>query len=209
MLHSLHEYLGLGLPIFGMNCGTVGFLMNDYRTDALSERVRAAHEEALFPLQLSLVDRNGEERQALAFNEVSLIRLTGQSANLRLSVDGVVRLDRLVCDGVLVATPAGSTAYNLSAHGPVLPLSANVLSLTAVSPFRPRRWRGALLPDTSVVELVNLDPEKRPLGVSADFHEFRDVAVVEIRQDRSSPQRILFDRDRTLSERIIGEQFET
>lgn len=209
MLHSLHEYLALGLPIFGVNCGTVGFLMNDYRTDALPERVRAAHEEALFPLQLRLVDRNGEEHQALAFNEVSLIRLTGQSANLRLSVDGVVRLDRLVCDGVLVATPAGSTAYNLSAHGPVLPLSANVLSLTAVSPFRPRRWRGALLPDTSVVELVNLDPEKRPLGVSADFHEFRDVAVVEIRQDRSSPQRILFDRDRTLSERIIGEQFET
>jgi NAD+ kinase len=209
LLHSLHEYLHLDAALMGMHCGTVGFLMNDYQQVGLLERIRDAHEEVLYPLELQARGEAGGEHAALAFNEVALLRHGGQSANLRLSVDGVVRLEHLVCDGVLVATPAGSTAYNLSAGGPILPLSANVLSLMPVSPFRPRRWAGALLPDTSLVELVNLDPAKRPVGVSTDARELPNIVTAVIRQDRTRPRRLLFDRHQTLSERIFGEQFET
>jgi NAD+ kinase len=207
MLHALHKYLDSGKPIYGLNCGTVGFLMNRLRDEDLVARVSSAEETSVFPLQMTATTIDGETHQLLAFNEVSVIRYSHQTANLRLAINGIERIDRLACDGVLVATPMGSTAYNLSAHGPIIPLGSNVLALTPVSPFRPRRWRGALLPSSAVVELTNLDPEKRPLGASADFHEVRDVISLTIREDRSKQFHILFDPDHSLEERIFGEQF--
>jgi NAD+ kinase len=207
MLHTLHTYLEAGKPIYGLNCGTVGFLMNELRDEDLIARVSKAEATTLFPLQMSATSTNGETRQLLAFNEVSVIRYSHQTANLQLVVNGIKRIDKLACDGVLVATPMGSTAYNLSAHGPIIPLGANVLALTPVSPFRPRRWRGALLPSSAVVELTNLDPEKRPLGASADFNEVRDVVSLVVQEDRSKPFQILFDPEHSLEERIFAEQF--
>ncbi len=207
MLHALHKFLDLDTPIYGLNCGTVGFLMNQQSEEDLVERVRAAEASSLFPLRTEVTTVSGETHEQLAFNEVSVIRHSGQTANLRLAINGVQRMEKLACDGLLVATPMGSTAYNLSAHGPIIPLGSNVLALTPVSPFRPRRWRGALLPCTSVVELTNLDPAKRPLGASADFHEVRDVVSLSVRQDRSRPFHILFDPNQSLEERIFREQF--
>jgi NAD+ kinase len=207
VLRVVHQYLHLRRPIFGMNCGTVGFLLNAYRPTALIERIRAAKEVTLHPLRMSAKTMDGKVQESLAFNEVSILRRTRQQANVRISVDGIVRIPLLAADGVMVATPTGSTAYNLSAHGPVIPLGADLLALTPVSPFRPRHWRGALLPHTSLIEFENLDPHKRPLSASADFKEFLEVVSVEVLEDRSQLVNLLFDPDHSLEERIRAEQF--
>jgi NAD+ kinase len=207
VLRVVHEYLQLERPIFGMNRGTVGFLLNAYRPDVLIERIQAAKEVILHPLRMTAKTVDGKVEESFAFNEVSILRHTRQTANVRISVDGIVRIPLLAADGVMVATPTGSTAYNLSAHGPILPLGTNVLALTPVSPFRPRHWKGALLPHTSVVEFENLDPRKRSLSASADFKEFLEVVYVEVREDRSRMVKLLFDPDHSLEERIRAEQF--
>lgn len=210
MLHAMHTYLDHDKPIYGLNCGTVGFLMNAMRLDNLSElvnRVSEAETTEVFPLVMDVVKNDGSTHRKLAFNEVSVLRYGHQTANLKVSVNGIERIPKLICDGILVATPMGSTAYNLSARGPIIPLGSNVLALTPVSAFRPRRWHGALLPNSAVVELTNLDPDKRPIGASADFHEFDQVQSITIREDHERPFRILFDSDHSLEERIFGEQF--
>ena len=171
------------------------------------QNVTKAEATSVYPLKMCATTADGESHTMLAFNEVSVIRYSHQSANLRLAVNGIERISNLMCDGILVSTPMGSTAYNLSAHGPIVPLGSNVLALTPVSPFRPRRWNGALLPCSSTVELTNLDPAKRPLGASCDFNEVRDVVSLTVREDRSRPFRILFDKDHSLEERIFSEQF--
>ncbi|MBM3504972.1 MAG: NAD kinase [Alphaproteobacteria bacterium] len=206
MLSALHRYMGMGAPIFGMNQGTVGFLMNDFDEDRLHERLSQAEEVTLHPLTMEAMSRS-RRRRALAVNEVSLLRQTRQAAKIKISVDGVVRIPELVCDGVLLATPAGSTAYNLSAHGPILPLGAGVLALTPISAFRPRRWRGALLPQRAVVRFEILELDKRPVSAVADHTEIRDVAWVEVREDRSRRLRMLFDPEHNLEDRILNEQF--
>ena len=207
MLESLHRVLPLGIPVYGMNCGSVGFLMNTFSEDDLPGRLAAAQEAELHPLHMHAVTRTGEAVAALAFNEVSLLRQLRQSAKIRIVIDGRVRLQELSCDGVLISTPAGSTAYNLSAHGPIVPLSANLLPLTPISAFRPRRWRGALLPSSAAVLFEVLESDKRPTAAVADFTEVRDVVSVSVREDRSVHVTVLFDPDRILSERIIAEQF--
>ncbi len=206
MLETQHRFLGRNPPVFGMNLGSVGFLMNDYREDDLPARVAAAQSAHLHPLRMR-AHTAGATHAALAINEVSLLRETRQTAKLRILVDGKERLAELICDGVLIATPAGSTAYNLSAHGPIVPLSANLLPLTPISAFRPRRWRGALLPADARVVFEVLEHDKRPVAAVADYTEVRDVRRVEVRQDRSITLTLLFDPDRNLSERIIAEQF--
>jgi NAD+ kinase len=207
VLHAVHQYLHLGRPIFGMNCGTMGFLLNVYRPDMLLERIRSAQEVILHPLRMTAKNIEGRLEESLAFNEVSILRRTRQQANIRISVDGIVRVPLLAADGVMVATPTGSTAYNLSARGPVIPLVSNLLALTPVSPFRPRHWRGALLSHTSVIEFENLDPHKRPLSASADFKEFCDVVSVQVREDRTELVKLLFDPGHSLEERVRAEQF--
>jgi NAD+ kinase len=207
MLHSLHEFGHVGKPFYGMNCGTYGFLMNDFSEDDFQTRLKNTKKEILHPLTMKATLRTGEIATGVAFNEVSLFRRTRQTANIVVMVNDVERISRLVCDGVLVATPAGSTAYNFSAHGPIIPIGSNVLALTPVSPFRPRRWNGALLPHSATVRFINLDPEKRPVYVSADFKECPDVLSVDIREDRSREVYLLFDRDHTLDDRIFSEQF--
>jgi NAD+ kinase len=207
ILRVIHRYLHLNLPIFGMNCGTMGFLLNTYKPGELLERIRAANEVMLHPLCMKAEDVNGEKQTLLAFNEISILRRSRQTANVQISVDGIVRVPLLAADGVILATPTGSTAYNLSAHGPVIPLGANLLALTPVSPFRPRHWSGALLPNTTTVKFTNLDPRKRPLIASADFKEVEDVVSVEVREDRSKTITLLFDPDNSLAERITAEQF--
>ncbi|NQZ14827.1 MAG: NAD kinase [Alphaproteobacteria bacterium] len=207
MLETLHETYNLGLPVYGMNCGSVGFLMNPFRPENFLDRLKEAHEVDIYPLKMIATDKNGNEHEALAFNEVSLLRQTRQAAKLRISVDGIERIPELVCDGILVATPAGSTAYNLSAHGPIIPLSANVLALTPISAFRPRRWRGALLPSHLKIKIEILNDVKRPVSATADSTEIRDVVSVEIRQSDSAGCTLLFDPDHNLEERILKEQF--
>lgn len=207
MLETQHRFLGRNRRIYGMNCGSVGFLMNEYREDALPERVAKAQEAVLHPLRMRAVTRGGAVEEALAINEVSLLREVRQAAKIRILVDGTVRLAELICDGVLVATPAGSTAYNLSAHGPIVPMDANLLPLTPISAFRPRRWRGALLPATAQVLFEILEAEKRPVAAVADYTEVRDVASVAVAEDRAVRLTMLFDPDHSLSERIIAEQF--
>lgn len=207
MLETLHAHLERHVPIYGMNKGTVGFLMNDYVEDDLPARVRDAAEASIHPLAMRAVRRDGQVVEALAINEVALLRQTRQAAKIRVSIDGRVRLSELVCDGVLVATPAGSTAYNLSAHGPILPVSSNVLALTPISAFRPRRWRGAILPREAVVRFEVVDPGMRPVSATADTTEARDVVEVAIREDRSVALTMLFDREHGLEERILKEQF--
>jgi len=207
VLHVVHEYLHLRRPIFGMNCGTMGFLLNVYRPDMLVERIRAAQEVTLHPLRMIAKSKDGKVEESLAFNEVSILRRTRQQANVRISVDGIVRVPLLAADGVIVATPTGSTAYNRSAYGPVIPMGSNLLALTPVSPFRPRHWRGALLSHTSVIEFENLDPHKRPLSASADFKEFFEVVSVKVLEDRSKLVKLLFDSDHSLEERVRTEQF--
>jgi NAD+ kinase len=207
MLETQHRLLGRNLPVYGMNCGSVGFLMNDYREDALPERLAAAQEATLHPLRMRAHTAKGAVEDALAINEVSLLRETRQAAKVRIVVDGKERLAELICDGILVSTPAGSTAYNLSAHGPIIPLGANLLPLTPISAFRPRRWRGALLPSEAEVVFEVLEPEKRPVSATADYTEVRDVRRVEVREDRGVALTLLFDPDHGLSERILAEQF--
>jgi NAD+ kinase len=207
MLHALHSHMGLNKPIYGMNCGTIGFLMNDYGKDQLPQRILSAESFVLHPIAMRATTTEGDVEEALAFNEVALLRGSGQSANIRISVDGVERLPKYIGDGLIVSTAAGSTAYNLSAHGPIIPLGSNLLALTPVSPFRPRRWRGALLPHTAEITMENLDPEKRPLVTTADFRDIFNVASVAVREDQSHQVQMLFDRDHSLEERIIREQF--
>ncbi|MEH6552325.1 MAG: NAD kinase [Pseudomonadales bacterium] len=207
ILRCLHQYLDLGKPIYGMNRGTVGFLLNEYRVEGLSQRIQAAHEEQLHPLQMNVERVSGERVQALAFNEVSILRCSSQSANLKITIDGQERLDKLICDGALVATSAGSTAYNLSAHGPVIPLGVDLMALTAISAFRPRRWRGALLPRTAEVRIDNLDPAKRPILASADHTEVDDVVSIVVSPCKGKAVRMLFDPGHSLNERILKEQF--
>lgn len=207
MLKTLHDFLGTGLPIYGMNLGSVGFLMNEYRPEGLLERLAQAELAELHPLRMTTVDRHGKSEQALAINEVSVFRATHQAIKLRIEIDGRERMPELVCDGVLVATPAGSTAYNLSAYGPILPLDAGVLALTPISAFRPRRWRGALLPHRAKVHLDVLEPDLRPASAAADNAEMRDVVGVDIVEDRSISFSVLFDPEHNLEERILNEQF--
>ena len=207
MLRALHQCLPFDKPIYGINCGTVGFLMNQRDDRELIARIEAAEAETVYPLEMKATTVEGDTHILRAFNEVSVIRFTHQTANIRVSVNGIERIPKLACDGIMLATPMGSTAYNLSAQGPIIPLGSNVMALTPVSPFRPRRWRGALLPSSSVVELHNLDTTKRPLGAAADFREVRDVASLTISQEDSHPCRILFDEGHSLEERIFSEQF--
>lgn len=208
MLQTMHRHIQSRIPIYGMNRGSVGFLLNDYREDLLLERLEAAETTIIHPLLMTAYDCQGAEHMALAINEVSLFRQIYQAAKLRLAVDGKVRLDELICDGVLVSTPAGSTAYNLSAHGPILPIKAPLLVLTPISPFRPRRWRGALLPNEAVVRIEVLEPEKRPVSVAADNTEFRDVIAVEVKEATGIDILMMFDPGHTLAERIVREQFD-
>ena len=207
MLHTMHELLGTNKRIFGMNRGSLGFLMNEYRADDLPRRIAWAVETEIHPLRMHVRDVQGQEHEALAFNEVSLFRQRHQAAKLRICVDGKVRMQELVCDGLIIATPAGSTAYNLSAHGPILPIDSPLLALTPISPFRPRRWRGAILPDTARVSVRVLEVEKRPVAAVADNREYRNVLEVDVVQDRSLAARLLFDPERSLTEKVIAEQF--
>jgi NAD+ kinase len=207
MLETQHRFLGRNRPVYGMNRGSVGFLMNDYREEGLPERIARAQAAVLHPLRMRAECAAGRTHAALAINEVSLLRQTRQTAKIRILVDGKERLAELACDGVLVATPAGSTAYNLSAHGPIVPLSANLLPLTPISAFRPRRWRGALLPSSAAVVFEVLEPDKRPVSATADYTEVREVRRVEVREDRRVDLTLLFDPDQALSERILAEQF--
>ena len=207
MLQTLHRFMHDRIPIYGMNRGSVGFLMNVYREDDLVERLARAEISRIHPLAMTATDKEGKRHQALAINEVSVFRETYQAAKLRISVDGQERLDEMICDGVLVATPAGSTAYNLSAHGPILPISARLLALTPISPFRPRRWRGALLPDTATIGIDVLETEKRPVSAVADHIEIRSVVDVQIASARHIELLMMFDSDQGLAERILSEQF--
>src|SRR5919112_1877482 len=209
LLSTLHEMLDGGriLPIFGMNRGTVGFLMNEWRIEGLRDRVNQAKAVSVKPLSMNAVTVAGERVSSPAINEVSLLRETRQTARIEVSVNGRTVLPELVCDGVLVATPAGSTAYNFSAQGPILPLGANLVALTPISPFRPRRWKGALVPDDLKILFRVLEPEKRPVSAVADQLEVRDVATVEICVDRSQALTLLFDPEHALDERITMEQF--
>jgi len=207
MLQTMHRYLNRQVPIYGMNQGTIGFLMNEYEADGLTERVAKAEQAVLHPLRMTALPISGGEYHALAINEVSLLRQSRQAAKIRISIDGRVRVPELICDGVLLATPAGSTAYNLSAHGPILPLNAGVLALTPISAFRPRRWRGALLPREAEVKLEILQQEKRPVSATADAFEVRNVSEVLIREARDIGIKVLFDPEHNLEERILNEQF--
>lgn len=209
MLETLHRNLAKGRPIYGMNRGSVGFLMNDYREDQLIERINMAEKAIIHPLRMTAVDSQGARHQALAINDVSLLRETRQTAKLRIIIDGRPRLDELICDGALVSTPAGSTAYNLSAHGPIIPIDAQVLALTPISAFRPRRWRGALLSHRAKVTFEILEADKRPVSAVADNFEVRGVVEVHVVEDRSVSLAMLFDAGRSLEERVLAEQFST
>ncbi|MEM7522070.1 MAG: NAD kinase [Pseudomonadota bacterium] len=207
MLQTLHDTQALPAPVYGMNRGTIGFLMNTYSESDLPARLQAAEKAVINPLTMRAEHMDGSLSEALAINEVALLREGPQAAKLQIRVDGRLRMQELVCDGALVATPAGSTAYNYSAHGPILPIGADVLALTAMSAFRPRRWRGALLPKTAVVQFDVLEPEKRPVMADADGTSHRDVVRVEIKSEPSVSHAILFDPGHGLEERLISEQF--
>lgn len=207
MLQTMHRYMNNRIPIYGMNRGSVGFLLNDYHEDSLKERLKAAEITVIHPLRMTAYDEHGVKHEALAINEASLFRQIYQAAKLKIAVDGKVRMDELICDGILVSTPAGSTAYNLSAHGPILPINAPLLALTPISPFRPRRWRGALLPNDAKVTIEVLEPDKRPVSAVADHTEFRDVIKVEVMEESGIDILMLFDPGHTLAERILAEQF--
>jgi NAD+ kinase len=207
MLHLFHELIDVNKPIFGMNLGTVGFLLNQYNTENLPERVMKAIPFHLHPLKMEAIDVDGNKTEAIAFNEISLLRETRQAAKIKIYIDGKLRLEELVCDGVLLSTPAGSTAYNLSAHGPIIPMHANILALTPISAFRPRRWRGALLSQSAKVIFEVCHPQKRPVSAVADTIEVRNVKTVTAEQDTSYSKKLLFDREHTLEERILNEQF--
>lgn len=207
MLECLHRFIDHPAPIYGMNRGTVGFLLNDYDETDLADRISKAVMVRLSPLRMEAITALGEIVRALAINEVSMLRETRQAARLQIRIDDMVRLEELVCDGVLICTPAGSTAYNLSAHGPILPMGANVLALTPISAFRPRRWRGAILPHSSKVSFDVLEHQKRPVSAVADYTEVRDIVRVTVHEDPEAKLRMLFDREHHLEERILKEQF--
>jgi len=207
MLQTLHRFINDRIPIYGMNRGSVGFLMNEYREEDLAERLAKAEVSKVHPLSMIAYDGAGKAHKGLAINEVSLFRETHQAAKLRIAVDGKVRMDELICDGVLVATPAGSTAYNLSAYGPILPINAQLLALTPISPFRPRRWRGAVLSNKARISVSILEHEKRPVAAVADHMEIRNVVRVDVEQARQIELNMMFDADHSLEERILTEQF--
>ncbi|MFZ4541453.1 MAG: NAD kinase [Rickettsiales bacterium] len=207
MLQVLHKYMHRNIPVYGMNCGSVGFLLNSYHLMGLHERIANARRAALHPLVMYARTKDGKERQELAINEVSLFRESRQAAKLRVSIDHVVRVNDLVADGILVSTPAGSTAYNFSAGGPIIPLNGGLLSLTPIAPFRPRRWRGALLNHQSSITFEVLEADKRPVSAVADFTEVRDVVSVSVFEDRNITLSLLFDPEHNLEERITTEQF--
>ncbi|MEM9496161.1 MAG: NAD kinase [Pseudomonadota bacterium] len=208
MLDVLRRFMHKNVPIYGVNCGTVGFLMNPFSLYGLNERLDAAETAIIHPLLMTATTVSGETVSQRAINEVSLFRQTRQSARIRISVNGEVRMPSLTCDGVLLATPAGSTAYNLSAHGPILPINAQLLALTPISAFRPRRWRGALLSHEAEVQFEALEADHRPVSAVADNHEVRDVCSVVAKEDRTIGMRLLFDRGQSLDERILREQFD-
>lgn len=208
MLHTLHENSDRNLPVFGMHLGEVGFLMNRFAEDGLAERISQARQVDLHPLEMEARTTGGELRKAVAINEVSLLRQTNQAAHVRISVNEKVRVERLVADGVLVATAAGSTAYNLSAHGPILPLGTEAVVLTPISPFRPRRWRGAVLPAAAVIDLEVLNADRRPVSATADYDEVRDVVSVHVQRNAEITHRLLFDPEHSLEDRILDEQFQ-
>ncbi len=208
MLEVLRRHMEDGIPVFGLNQGTIGFLMNEYSEENLLERIRAANPAIIHPLKMVATAIDGTLRTEFAINEVSLLRQTHQTAKLSIEVDSKEHMPQIVCDGIILSTAAGSTAYNLSAHGPILPLGCGLLALTPISVFRPRRWRGALLRDTSKVTINVLEPKLRPVAVSADNHEIRNIAKVEISLDTSKSMVVLFDKDRSLDDRILAEQFE-
>jgi NAD+ kinase len=207
MLQTLHRFMTVGKPIYGMNRGTIGFLMNEFREEDLRERLNAAEVAIIHPLTMQARDVEGRKHESRAINEVSLFRQSYQAARLRILIDGKERLAELMADGVLVATPAGSTAYNLSAQGPIIPIKAPLLALTPISPFRPRRWHGALLPNSADVTVEVLEADKRPVAAVADHNEVRSVARVDIRMDHSIDMRMMFDPGHSLEERIVREQF--
>lgn len=207
MLEALHTFLPLAKPVFGMHRGTIGFLMNDYSEDGLPARLAKAETVELHPLKMTTIDSAGKESCALAINEVSMLRESRQAAKLKVFVNDRCRMEELVCDGALVCTPAGSTAYNLSVHGPTLPLGANLLAVTPISAFRPRRWRGAIVPNNAVIKFQVLDPDKRPVSAVADRAEVRHVVEVTIKEDRTKSIKLLFDPEHNLEERILAEQF--
>ncbi len=207
MLQTLHRFLNDRIPIYGMNRGSVGFLMNDYQEEGLALRLASAKMSRIHPLAMRAVDAKGKVREGLAINEVSLFRETYQAAKLEISVDGHTRMEELICDGVLVATPAGSTAYNLSAHGPILPINSSLLALTPISPFRPRRWRGALISNKAKISIAVLEHGKRPVSAVADHFETRNVTRVDIEEARDIELYMMFDSGHSLEERILVEQF--
>lgn len=207
MLRVMHDYIGFNVPVYGINCGTVGFLMNSAEIDNLHERLENARSTCIYPLQMLAYLHDGTIKEAIAFNEVSLLRETGQAAKVRVIADGKCQLDELVCDGVMVATAAGSSAYNYSVGGPIVPMRAGVLALTPISPFRPRRWRGALLPSNVEVRFEILHAHKRPVNAVADYFDVKNVSAVEIKEDREQHMCLLFDPGHSLEERILSEQF--
>ena len=207
MLEALRHYIDKPVKVFGMNKGTVGFLMNEFSSKHLPERIEAATLVTLHPLRMRVETSTGETEEALAFNEVSLLRETSQTAKLRITIDNTVRMEELLCDGILVSTPAGSTAYNLSAHGPIIPLGAGILALTPISAFKPRRWRGALLQHDAKIKIDALDIQKRPVSATADATEVRNIKTVSVEEDRSIKLDLLYDPDHNLDERVLKEQF--
>lgn len=207
MLQTMHKFTSSGIAIYGMNRGSVGFLMNNYKEKDLIEHLHNAELTSISPLKMRATGHDGKIHQGLAYNEVSLLRQRSQAAKLKITIDGQARLDELICDGLLVATPVGSTAYNLSAHGPILPIGSPLLALTPISAFRPRRWRGAILPHDAKVQLTILESDKRPVAAVADHLEVRNVATVEIAEDKKRSVKILFDPGHSLAERVLNEQF--
>jgi NAD+ kinase len=207
MLRVLHRFVSRGKAVYGMNRGSVGFLMNDYSAERLEERLAGAERTSIHPLEMTATDDKDRTTAGLAFNEVSLLRQIHQAAKLKIHIDGKERLEELICDGILLATPAGSSAYNLSAHGPILPINSPLLALTPISPFRPRRWRGAIIPREAVVEIEVLEALKRPVAAVADHVEVRNVRRVRIAEDRSKSVHLLFDSGHSLAERVLAEQF--
>lgn len=207
MLQTLHRYMNDRIPIYGMNRGSVGFLMNEYAEVDLHDRLSAAESSRIHPLSMIAYDSSGKAHKGLAINEVSLFRETHQAAKLQIAIDGMTRMEELICDGALVATPAGSTAYNLSAYGPILPINTPLLALTPICPFRPRRWRGALIPNKAQISITVMEADKRPVAAVADHFETRSVVRVDVEKARNIELNILFDPGHSLDERILNEQF--
>ncbi len=207
MLQVLHQFIGSGIPIYGMNCGSIGFLMNELSFDNLDKKLENSEMTEINPLKMLVTDISGKEHTEIAINEVALTRTTYQAAKLKISINNKVRLHELISDGLLISTPAGSTAYNLSADGPILPINARLMALTPTSPFRPRRWKGALLDINSIVEIDVIDPEYRKVNATADSHEIMDAKKIIISNDETLSLKIMFDQDHNLEERIITEQF--